>query len=51
MLVNVIPLPTTSEATTLLQESRADLEATYAENRGGLVCTPMEEMLTMCPDF
>ena len=51
MLVNVMPLPTTSEATTLLHESSADFEATYAEKRGGLVCTPIEEMFTMWPDF
>ena len=49
MLVNVTPSPTSSEATTLLQASSAALEATYAENRGGLVCTPIEEMLTTWP--
>src|SRR3546814_7156500 len=46
-LVKVIPSPTTSDATTLLQESSAALEATYAAKRGGLVCTPIEEMFTM----
>ena len=46
-----MPSPTTSEATTLLHASSAALEATYAENRGGLVWTPIEEMLTMWPDF
>ncbi len=49
MPVNVMPSPTSSEATTLLHESSAAFDATYAENRGGLVCTPIEEMLTMCP--
>ena len=49
--MNVIPSPTSSEATTLLHESRADFEATYAEKRGGLVCTPIDEMFTTCPRF
>ena len=49
-LVKEMPCPTTSDDTTLLQASRAALEATYAENRGGLVCTPIEEMLTMWPE-
>ncbi len=50
MLVKVMPLPTTSLATTLDHESRADFDATYAEKRGGLVCTPIELTLTTCPD-
>ena len=51
MLVKVMPSLTSSLETTLLQASRAALEATYAENRGGLVSTPIEEMFTTCPDF
>ena len=35
----------------MLHASSAALEATYAENRGGFVSTPIEEMFTMCPDF
>ena len=50
MVVNETPSPTSSELTTLDHASRAALEATYAENRGGLVCTPIELTLTMCPD-
>ena len=46
-LVKLIPSPTTSLETTLLQASSAALEATYAEKRGGLVCTPIELMFTM----
>ena len=49
MLVKVIPSPTSSEATTLLQASSAAFDATYAEKRGGLVWTPIEEMFTMWP--
>ena len=44
-----MPSPTSSDDTTLDHESSADFEATYAENRGGLVCTPIEEMLTTWP--
>ncbi len=51
MPVKVMPSPTSSEETTFDQESRADFEATYAENRGGLVCTPIELMFTMWPRF
>ena len=49
MLVKVMPSPTSSEETTLLHESSAAFDATYAEKRGGLVCTPIEEMLTTWP--
>ena len=51
MLVNETPSPTTSELTTLLHASSAALDATYAEKRGGFVCTPIELTLTMCPPF
>ena len=51
MLVKETPSLISSLDTTLLQASRAALDATYAENRGGLVSTPIEEMFTMCPDF
>ena len=44
--VNEIPSPKSSELTTRLHASSAALDATYAANRGGLVCTPIEEMLT-----
>ena len=50
IVVNVTPSPITSEATTRVNASSAAFEATYAENRGGFVCTPIEEMLTMWPD-
>ena len=30
--------------------SSAAFEATYAENRGVFVCSPIVEMLMMCPD-
>ena len=33
----------------MLQASSAALDATYAEKRGGLVWTPIEEMFTMWP--
>ena len=51
MLVNETPSPISSLDTTLLQASRAALDATYAENRGGLVSTPIEETFTTWPDF
>src|SRR6202161_4930701 len=50
IVVNVTPSPTTSEATTRVNASSADFDATYAEKRGGFVCTPIEEMLTMWPE-
>ena len=43
------PSPTSSEATTLLHASSAAFDATYALNRGGLVCTPIELMFTTWP--
>ena len=51
MLVNVMPSLTSSLDTTLLHASSAAFEATYAENRGGLVSTPIDETFTTCPDF
>ena len=33
----------------MLHESSADFDATYALKRGGLVCTPIELMLTTWP--
>ena len=50
IVVNVTPSPSTSEATTRVNASSAALEATYAEKRGGLAWTPIEEMLTMWPE-
>ena len=32
-------------------ESSAAFDATYAQNRGGFVCTPIELMLTTWPRF
>ena len=51
MLVNETPSLISSLDTTLLHASRAALEATYAENRGGLVSTPIEDTFTTWPDF
>ena len=50
IVVNVMPSPTTSDATTRVQASSAAFEATYALKRGGLVWTPIEEMFTMWPN-
>ena len=47
--VKVMPAATVSEATTLLHASSAAFDATYAEKRGGFVCTPIEEMFTTWP--
>ena len=49
IVVNVTPSPITSLETTRVNASSAAFEATYAEKRGGLVCTPIEEMFTMWP--
>src|ERR1700757_5541250 len=49
IVVNVTPSPITSEATTRVNASSAAFEATYAENRGGFVCTPIEGMLRIWP--
>src|SRR5919199_5128837 len=46
IVVNVTPSPIVSELTTRVNASSAAFEATYAENRGGLACTPIEETLT-----
>ena len=46
IVVNVMPSPTTSDATTRVQASSAAFDATYALKRGGLVWTPIEEMFT-----
>ena len=43
--------PIVSLETTRVKASSAAFEATYAENRGGFVCTPIEETLTMWPAF
>src|SRR3954447_11331449 len=50
IVVNVTPSPITSDATTRVHASRAAFDATYAEKRGGLVWTPIEEMFTTCPE-
>jgi len=50
IVVNVTLSPIVSELTTRVNASSADLDATYAEKRGGLVCTPIELTLTMWPD-
>ena len=38
-----------SVETTRVKASSAAFEATYAEKRGGLVCTPIEETFITCP--
>ena len=45
MVVNEIPVSLNSEDAQRENASRAALEATYAEKRGALLSTPMEEML------
>ena len=50
MFVKVTPSPYVSVATTRLNASRAAFDATYAENRGGLACTPIDDTLTMWPN-
>src|SRR5512141_65021 len=49
IVVKWMPLSRNSEAAQADQESSADFEATYAENRGALDSTPIDEMLMMWP--
>src|SRR5918996_2579051 len=49
IVVIVTPSSIISEATARDHASSAAFDATYAENRGVFVCTPIELMLTMCP--
>jgi hypothetical protein len=51
MVVKVTLSPIVSELATRVNASSADFDATYAEKRGGFVCTPIEETLTMWPAF
>jgi hypothetical protein len=43
------PSPIISGATQRANASSAAFDATYAENRGVFVCTPIDETLMMCP--
>ena len=45
------PSSTISDAIERENASRALLLATYAENRGVLVCAPIDDTLMMCPVF
>src|SRR6476620_2843623 len=47
IVVKVTLSPIVSELVTRVNASSAALEPTYALNRGGLVCTPIEDTLTM----
>src|SRR3954464_1376091 len=49
IVVNVTYLPIVSELTTRGNAAGAALGAASAEKRGGLVCAPIEETLTMWP--
>ena len=49
-VVKLTPSVTNSLDTTRLNASSAALDATYAEKRGGPVCTPIEEMFTTWPN-
>src|SRR5438105_10889807 len=51
MVVKLMPLSRNSEAAHAENASSADFEATYAEKRGALESTPMDEMLMMWPRF
>src|ERR1700750_1463369 len=47
IVVKVTPSPIVSELVTRVNASSAALDPTYALKRGGFVCTPIEETLTM----
>src|SRR5450755_2808962 len=49
MVVKLIPLSTNSDAAHAANESSADFDATYAEKRGALDSTPIEEILMIWP--
>src|SRR5437867_714868 len=49
IVVKSIPLSMNSDAAHAANESSADFDATYAENRGALDSTPIDEMLMMWP--
>ncbi len=49
IVVKVMLSPIVSDETTRVNASSAAFDATYAEKRGGLVWTPIEETLTTWP--
>src|SRR5690606_35967870 len=49
IVVKAMFLPENSACAQRENASSADFEATYAENRGELASTPIEEMLMICP--
>src|SRR5215212_3040742 len=51
MVVKLMPLSRNSDDAHAANESSADFDATYAENRGALESTPIDEILMMCPRF
>ncbi len=51
MVVKLMPLSRNSDAAHAENESSADFDATYAENRGAFDSTPIDEMLMMWPRF
>ena len=51
IVVKWIPLSRNSEAAHAENESSAAFDATYAENRGAFVSTPIDEILMMWPRF
>src|ERR1700731_3749131 len=49
IVVKSTPLSRNSDAAHAAHESRADFDATYAENRGAFDSTPIDEMLMIWP--
>src|SRR5436309_5678612 len=49
IVVKLMFLSRNSEPAQAANESRADLDATYAEKRGAFDSTPIDEMLITCP--
>ena len=49
MVVNLTPVSLNSDAAHRANASSAALDATYAENRGALESTPIDEMLMTWP--
>src|SRR5512144_2821843 len=49
IVVNLMPTSANSDDAQAVHASSAAFEATYAEKRGALVSTPIDEMLITCP--